>query len=72
MMIFDPLRDVFDAFDPLGMPLMLSTHRDAFWGHCVLCLLRAFLSFLVVFLNFPLHFRPLGDFKVTFRIFIFC
>ena len=46
MMIFDSLKDVFYAFDPLEILLML----------CVLCLLRAFLSFLDVFLNFPFHF----------------
>ena len=55
-MISDPLRGVFDAFNPLGMLLMLSIHWDAFWGHCVFCLLRAFLLFFYVFLHFPLHF----------------
>ena len=25
-MIYDPLKDVFNAFDPLGMLLMLSIH----------------------------------------------
>ena len=29
-MISDPLRGVFDAFNPLGMLLMLSIHWDAF------------------------------------------
>ena len=55
MMISDPLRDVFNALDPLGYFCGCRSTRDAFKGIYVSYLLRAFLSFLDVFLNFPLH-----------------
>ena len=62
LMNSDLLRDVFDAFNSLGMPLRV---------FCVLCLLRTFLSFLDVFLNFPLHFLPLGNSLWIFDFFFF-
>ena len=53
MMIFDPLKGVFDAFDPLGMLLRVSIQWGYFLGSLyVPCLLRAFLSFLDEFMNF--------------------
>ena len=55
MMISDPLRDVFNALDPLGYFCGCRSTKDAFKGIYVSYLLRAFLSFLDVFLNFPLH-----------------
>ena len=64
MMISDPLKGVFDAFDPLGMLLRVSIQWGYFLGSLyVPCLLRAFLSFLDEFL---LHFLHPGDFRGIF------
>ena len=62
--IFNPLRDVLDAFNPLGddSGVLVSFTQ-----------LRVLLSFLGVFLNFLLHFlpskNPLGIFEIYVYIF---
>ena len=69
MMISDPLKGVFDAFDPLGMLLRVSIQWGYFLGSLyVPCLLRAFLSFLDEFL---LHFQLLGTFRGYLIFFFF-
>ena len=72
MMISDPLKGVFDAFDPLGMLLRVSIQWGYFLGSLyVPCLLRAFLSFLDEFMNFLLHFQLLGTFRGYLIFFFF-
>ena len=64
--IFDPLRDVLDAFNPLGddSGVLVSFTQ-----------LRVLLPFLGVFLNFLLHFlpfqNPLGIFEIYIYIYIY-
>ena len=59
--ILDPLRDVFNAFNPLGMLLRVLVFFSD-W---------AFLSFLDIFLNFPSHFQPPRNLLWIFGIFFF-